>query len=429
MRFLAAAGVAAGLLVVPLASAAVFGRAAHIPIAGQPLSVIVADATQDGTLDIVTANSASPGISILPGRADGGFERTLDFAPGSGARALASGDFDDDGAVDLALATGNGVTIYRGLDAGVVRGETYAIDSPASLTAADVDIDGILDLVVTSSTRPAILVLHGLGDGNFDVPVEQAVGSPVTSVLTADLNGDDVLDVAAAGADGIFALTGLGEGSFEPAQKLAAPTGLRSVVGDDVNLDGTTDLVVAGRANQVFVGLNDGEGTFAEFSEYTVGGTPAQVAIADVDDDGLPDLLTVNRGSDDISILAGQDDGGFRAQSRVRVGRTPTALGIDDLNEDGTYDVVTANRRSRSVTVLLHGFNAPQPVVCLVPRVVRRTLRAAQRIVRQANCSVGAPFAASTPTGSAVGASSRRSPSPGSACPSPRRSSCSSAGA
>ena len=56
MRFLGAAVVTAGLLVVPLASAAVFGRAVDIPIAGQPLSVIVADATQDGTLDIVTAN-------------------------------------------------------------------------------------------------------------------------------------------------------------------------------------------------------------------------------------------------------------------------------------------------------------------------------------------------------------------------------------
>ena len=108
-----------------------------------------------------------------------------------------------------------------------------------------------------------------------------------------------------------------------------------------------------------------------------------------MDDDGLPDLLTANRGSDDISILTGQDDGTFRAQSRVRVGRTPTALGVDDLDEDGTNDVVTANRRSRSVTVLLHGVDAPQPVVCLVPRVVKRTLRAAQRIVRQANCSVG----------------------------------------
>ncbi len=149
----------------------------------EPLSVIVADATQDGTLDIVTAQQRFARLSVLPGRADGSFERALDFAPGSGARALVAGDFDDDGAVDLALATGNGVTIFAGRDAGLVRGESYAIASPASLTATDLDSDGIFDLVVTSSTRPAISVLHGRGDGTFDAPVEQAVGSPATSVF------------------------------------------------------------------------------------------------------------------------------------------------------------------------------------------------------------------------------------------------------
>ena len=389
MRFLGAAVVTAGLLVVPLASAALFGRAAHIPIAGQPLSVILADATQDGTLDIVTANSASPGLTVLPGRANGSFERPLDFAPGSGARALVADDFNDDGAVDLALADADGVTIYAGDEAGLVRGESYRIDSPASLTATDFDSDGIFDLVATSSTRPAISVLHGRGDGTFDAVVEQASGLSVTSVLAADLDGDEVPDLAAAGAGGVFALAGLGDGTFEPARKLAAPEGLRSVAGDDLDLDGTIDLVVAGGANKVFVGLNDGEATFSEFSAYTVGGTPAQVAIADVDNEGLPDLITANRGSDDISILAGDEEGGFQAQSRMKVGRTPTALSIDDLNEDGSYDIVTSNRRSRSVTLLLNGVDAPQPVVCLVPRVVRRTLKAAQRLVRRANCALG----------------------------------------
>ena len=173
-------------------------------------------------------------------------------------------------------------------------------------------------------------------------------------------------DIATAGVGGIFTLVGLGDGTFEPAQKLAAPAGLRSVAGDDVDLDGSTDLVLAGGANKVFVGLNDGQGTFAEFAPYTVGGTPAHVAIADVDDDGT-----------------------FRAQSRVKVGGTPTALSVGDLDENARNDLVTANRRSRSITVLLSGVDAPQPVVCLAPRVVRRTLRAAKRIVRHAKCSVG----------------------------------------
>jgi hypothetical protein len=389
VRFLGAAVVTAGLLVVPLASAAVFGRPAHIPIAGQPLSVILADATQDGTLDIVTANSASPGITVLPGRANGSFERSLDFAPGTGAQSLVADDFDDDGAEDLALAAGNGVTIFAGDEAGIVRGETYPIDSPAALAATDLDGDGTFDLVVASSTRPAISLLHGRGDGTFDAPVEQAVGSPATSLFPGDLDGDEVPDVTAAGAGGIFALVGLGDGTFEPYKELAAPAGVRSVAGDDLDLDGTTDLVLAGGANQVFVGLNNGEGAFPEFAAYTVGRTPAQVAIADVDDDGVPDLLTANRGSDDISVLTGDGEGRFRAQSRVRVGRTPTALSVDDLDEDGRNDVVTSNRRSRSVTVLLNGVNAPQPVVCLVPRTVRRMLKIAKRLLRQANCSVG----------------------------------------
>ena len=53
---------------------------------------------------------------------------------------------------------------------------------------------------------------------------------------------------------------------------------------------------------------------------------------------------------------------------------------------EGTLDLVTANRGSKTVTVLLNGADAPQPVVCLVPGVVRRKLAVAQRIVGAANC-------------------------------------------
>ena len=102
---------------------------------------------------------------------------------------------------------------------------------------------------------------------------------------------------------------------------------------------------------------------------------------ADVDSDGLTDLVTANRGANDVSVLLGADDGQFEQQFRIRVGRTPTGLAINDLDADGTLDLVTANRGSKTVTVMLNSVDAPQPVVCLVPAVARRTLAVARRLV------------------------------------------------
>jgi hypothetical protein len=89
-----------------------------------------------------------------------------------------------------------------------------------------------------------------------------------------------------------------------------------------------------------------------------------------------------------VSVLLGAGDGTFGPQTRVRVGRTPAALAVSDLNGDATSDLVVANRRSASVTVLLNGANAPQPVVCLVPRLVRKTLKAARGLISRAHCTV-----------------------------------------
>jgi hypothetical protein len=388
VRVFAAAGASVALLLVPLASAAPFGRPAEIPLGTQPVGVAVGDGTQDGVQDLVTANASTPGMSLLAGRGDGSFEKPLGLAGAGGARALAFGDFDNDGGDDLAVAAGSAILVYIGAEGTLVRRQTYAAPEWRALVTADFDSDGNLDLAATSPARTGVVVLRGEGDGTFHPASEFPIGTSSSSLVVTDLNGDDAPDVVAAGTS-MNILIGRGDGGFEASRGTGGPAaGLRAVASDDLDADGDNDLAAAGGLNSVFVTLNEGEGVFNLTSSYRVGGTPAGLALDDVDFDGSIDILTVNRGTNDVSILEGSGDGTFRPETRIRVGRAPAGLTAADLNGDGINDLVVANGKSKSVSVFLNGSDAPQPTVCLVPRVARRKLAVARGIVTRAHCTV-----------------------------------------
>jgi hypothetical protein len=385
---LAPAAAAIVLLLTPLASAAVdFGRPADIPLARAPDILLVGDATQDGLPDIITVSWASSTIGVLPGFGDGSFERRIDFPGVVAARDAVLGDWDGDGSEDLAVAASTGVTIFAGVDAGLTRRGSYFANSPAALAADDVDGDGNLDLVAASATGPTVSVLRGLGDGTFEQPVARFIRSPALAVIVDDFTGDDISDIAAAGSD-LSVLVGIGDGEFEQFASYPSGAGARSLDADDLDDDGDIDLLAAGGANEVRVLLNTGEGAFPDSATFGAGGTPIGVTARDVDGDGRIDAVTANRSSDDVSVLLGEGDGTFGEQSRIKVGRAPIGLGVLDVNSDNSFDLMTANRRSKSVTVLLNGTNAPQPTVCLVPRVVRRKLAVARGLVTRAHCTV-----------------------------------------
>jgi hypothetical protein len=388
VRSVGAAALTAGLLFVPLASAAVFGRPAEIPLAKTPVSVAVTDATQDGGVDVVLANASAPILTVLPGRRDGSFERPLGVGTGPVPRSIAVGDFDNDGSDDLAVAGGNEIAIFTGRDATLVRLGRISVPAPSAMATADLDGDGTLDLLAGRVDESVVSVFPGLGDGTFLAPREHPVGSPATSLFAGDLNGDEAPDVA-SGGNGVSVLFGNGDGTLRGYQSAGGPSGARALAGDDFDADGFVDLAAAHGANLVTILRNNGDEQFAGAGSHTVGGTPVALAAADVDGDGSTDLVTANRGANDVSILLGDDDGQFQQQSRIRVGRSPTGLAIGDLDADGTLDLVTANRGSKTVTAMLNGADAPQPVVCLVPGVARRTLAVAQRRVVAARCRVG----------------------------------------
>ena len=386
MRALGAAALVAGLLAVPLASAATFGRPAEIPLARAPVALAVADANQDGIPDLVLADATAPALTVLPGKEGGSFEQPLDLA-GPAPRSLAVADFDNDGSDDLAVAGGGQIAIYVGTDGTFSRRTTLSAPSASTVIATDLDLDGNYDLVAASTGRAVVTVFMGAGDGTFLPGRDYATNGPSAALFSADLNGDELPDVV-TGGNGVSALLGNGDGSLGTPVSIDDNAGTTAITGSDFDGDGSIDLAVARTPNVVDLLHNDGDGHFSSGTAYRVGATPVAIGVTFLDPDSNLDLVTANRGTNDLSILPGLDDGQFGAQERIKVGKAPVGLAIEDLNADGVTDVATANRLSKSVTILLNGVDAPQPVVCLVPTVAKRTLAVARRLVGAAHCRV-----------------------------------------
>ena len=90
--------------------------------------------------------------------------------------------------------------------------------SPVSVAVGDFDGDGALDLAVANKRDNTVSVLLGHGDGTFEAPRNFAVGDSPVSVAVGDFNGDGVPDlaVANAGSNDVSVLLGTDDGTFLP---------------------------------------------------------------------------------------------------------------------------------------------------------------------------------------------------------------------
>lgn len=203
------------------------------------------------------------------------------------------------------------------------------------------------------------------------------VGNRPADIAVADLNGDNHLDLLTANTGGntISVLLGDGRGEFRAAagSPLAGCPVTHLVVPGDVNIDRKLDLAITCHdSNDVIVYLGDGRGGFtpapgSPFPALTTGQPHNHgLALADVNGDAHPDILTSNQHHHSVSVLLGDGRGGFRPAggSPFPVGRAPYPLAAGDVNGDGHADVVTPNVGSNNVTVLLgdgRGGFAPAP--------------------------------------------------------------------
>ena len=346
-----------------------------IEVSLSPSGVKVADLDGNGQREIVVATedpdslqlaviSMSPTSSYL---GNGGFVSALAetvFEPGD----LAVADVNADGILDviassepsftspvgrLAILRGRGLA---GAAAGVLDpvSVTEVAGEVADVVVVDLDRDGGPDLATVQGTPPSFMTFESRGDGTFAQTLSASLAGNADALATADFNEDGVADIVVsngAGGNAQVFLGGIAAGAWTGSMTAYA-LGINPadvIVGD---FDGDTDADFACISGaSVAARLGNGMGGFAATATSTIGSNNwFGLAAADLNDDGRDDLLTV--GVSTPGILLSQGNGAFASGGTVGPGGH-SFVSAGDYNNDGVLDFMSGTSASANAALYL----------------------------------------------------------------------------
>ncbi|MBL8798808.1 MAG: VCBS repeat-containing protein [Planctomycetia bacterium] len=351
--------------------------------------LLLADLNGDGLVDVVGTGGRG---AVYLGRGDGTFQNLPRFNTGSAPGAAVLGDFNNDGRLDIATANGFSadISILLAQGDGTFQTEIRVPLShrPNSIAVGDFNRDGRLDLATAGGDGGGVSVVYGLGDGTFGQERNFAAGTNPGSLITFDFNGDGLLDLIVADVGSVVSssdpmtpqeqlflghtitvLLGRADGTFQSGSTFNVDDFVLAVAQGDIDGDGRTDLIVLSEASpgtpdhraSVTVFFRNSNGTiraqttfqldtsFAGFdvSQPTIGlrfpvlGPPA---VADLNDDGFVDILTMRENGTSLVAFLGAGDGTFTVREISGIGsNAPGAhiggLLLTDLDGDGDLDI------------------------------------------------------------------------------------------
>ena len=274
--------------------------------------------------------------------------------PDAGGLAMAA-DLNGDGYTDLVFYASGGLNLLLSDGKGGFQDPTLLplTGSPGGLAAGDFNGDGITDLLI--ATGSSLLYLPGLGGGAFGTAV--VVYSGYSGFVAAgDFNGDGKLDAATVGVTAgqtvISLLLGNGDGTFQLSTQLTGGKySGHSLVAADFDGDGALDLLFSQGKSASYIVWGDGKGNLQRGPDVRVVGK-SQFAVADVNGDGLPDLVVPDNGG--VGVLLGNGDGTFRASWHHTTVGQMEAVVVADLNGDGKLDVAALTTLCDSL-LLMYG--------------------------------------------------------------------------
>jgi hypothetical protein len=321
-----------------------------VPLGNHPISLAAGDLDGNGSLDLVV-NRFYDDVAILRNDGLAGFSAPEVYAVDTTEVALA--DANGDGALDLFVASGRPHVVIQ--EAGRLLAPTPIpvgdIDSHVAL--ADLNGDGRPDAVVSSGADSLVGVLDSRVDGGFDPP--RYMGSTSGGNATVgDIDGDGDIDLV-NGGHGVGVQRNRGGGIFGPPEPIAALSndfGLQPTLAD-LDGDGDLDLVVTRDSEspgwmQVF--WNDGNGNFQPGPQFTTGWDSRSAAVGRITGGIQPDIVVPNWMDGTVSIFQGHADHSFTRYATLPVPAHSDVVLIADVTQDGRPDLIVTGSGELSAT-------------------------------------------------------------------------------